>query len=524
MSFYESKSKRAKLANRYTGYCISENDEIAVSTNPVTFYDDFIECRRPALLKHAPPVDIANFKLSSLEERLRYTRPLQVERKHAFGFGLGTRRELMTLTEIVQKLRQGDDTYYLTTQYEIDPKEEDVSQFSEDSNDKTGFGESASGISTWSGELSKQNDDNSSGDSDFPEEFYGVDDYDELIELENGYIAKYSSDGEGQDIVHNAIEYAVPKYKITHEEAEYRVKSLLQPPLTNALQNGTFPIVPSQFHPLVTQQINLWMGSAVTSDKPALIHPTVENLGNFVPRGNSSGLHHDHADNLYILTEGLKRFTLYLPADAGKLFTVGHINLVYENGLIDYHTDENSPSWRPLRADGAIISDWAQWKLQMDGISKEMKQELHAIVSKQESALRDNEQDSIWDSASAKLDPPSFSRVPPILAHLDEIRNFKEKKALEEFAEKYFPGFLGLKKLEVWLKPGDMLYLPAGWFHEVTSFGATNGSQHVALNWWFVPPTGQRCQPYEDDYWLQDFQATLASVEWARKKNQDKQS
>ena len=43
-----------------------------------------------------------------------------------------------------------------------------------------------------------------------------------------------------------------------------------------------------------------------------------------------------------------------------------------------------------------------------------------------------------------------------------------------------------MNKLEVWLNPGEMLYLPAGWFHEVSSFGSDNnkdniGGAHIAI-------------------------------------------
>ena len=54
---------------------------------------------------------------------------------------------------------------------------------------------------------------------------------------------------------------------------------------------------------------------------------------------------------------------------------------------------------------------------------------------------------------------------------------------------------------QVHVKSGEMLYLPCGWFHEVTSFGSNNpnnpnnpmGEQkgsdiHQALNFWFYPP------------------------------------
>lgn len=39
------------------------------------------------------------------------------------------------------------------------------------------------------------------------------------------------------------------------------------------------------------------------------------------------------------------------------------------------------------------------------------------------------------------------------------------------------------------LRPGQMLYLPASWFHEVTSF-SDNGKPHMAFNYWMHPPDG----------------------------------
>jgi hypothetical protein len=58
------------------------------------------------------------------------------------------------------------------------------------------------------------------------------------------------------------------------------------------------------------------------------------------------------------------------------------------------------------------------------------------------------------------------------------------------------------------LLPGQMLYLPAGWAHEVTSFSSTAGGAstatviHQALNYWFHPPTSSDFDhPYDDDYW-----------------------
>ena len=52
---------------------------------------------------------------------------------------------------------------------------------------------------------------------------------------------------------------------------------------------------------------------------------------------------------------------------------------------------------------------------------------------------------------------------------------------------------------------GEMLYLPASWFHEVTSFGSKEG--HMALNYWFHPPDAldNFDKPYSTEFWPNDF-------------------
>lgn len=502
-----SGKKKSRPTNCYAGYSVASADSVAISTDCSTFFSEFVESRRPALLNHDIPIDISQFTLSNIEKRLDYDQLLQVERKHAFGFGLGTQRELKTLAQIVHKLKLGDDTYYLTTQYEAEPEAaEDESDESGSEEDEVFEGEGL-GNGTFG-----QTEQDGSDESDFGEDFDGVDDFDELNASDDDDDDDADPGDEEDDC---DMDYVVPEHKLTAEDATDRVKTLLQPPLTNVANHGDFPIVPSQFDPLVTQQINLWMGCATTSQSPDLRNPTVESLGKYVPKGNSSGLHHDHADNLYVLVEGSKRFTLYLPGDAEKLFTVGNIKQVYSNGLIDYKNDANAPAWRPLRADGAIISDRANWKLLKGGLNKTERQKLIDIIEKDEQ----NQACTAPVDGAPKMDPPSFSKVPPILAHLDEVESPEERKILEDFANKEFPGFLDLNKIEVSLQPGDMLYLPAGWFHEVTSFGGSNGSQHVAINWWFVPPTGNASQPYDDEYWNEDFQATMAALDWVKSQS-----
>jgi hypothetical protein len=58
---------------------------------------------------------------------------------------------------------------------------------------------------------------------------------------------------------------------------------------------------------------------------------------------------------------------------------------------------------------------------------------------------------------------------------------------------------------KVSLQPGDLLYLPAGWFHEVRS----QGGLHVALNYWMHPPdVGDDVsfeEPYRSQFWKRDW-------------------
>ena len=79
------------------------------------------------------------------------------------------------------------------------------------------------------------------------------------------------------------------------------------------------------------------------------------------------------------------------------------------------------------------------------------------------------------------------------------------------------------------IHPGEMLYLPASWFHQVYSSGGEEGNEkkktatattenknyvtstttntlnglHVALNYWFHPPDtlDNFNKPYQHDYW-----------------------
>jgi len=55
------------------------------------------------------------------------------------------------------------------------------------------------------------------------------------------------------------------------------------------------------------------------------------------------------------------------------------------------------------------------------------------------------------------------------------------------------------------LSPGDILYLPASWWHEVNSVGGAKG--HLAMNYWFHPPDSSDDfkSPYSTNFWHNDY-------------------
>lgn len=497
--------KQALPVNEYAGFVV-EGPAIETVRLKEGFFERFVEKRTPVKIisPELVPVDISAFRVDRILETLAEAndRKLQVERKHGLGFGLGKKREELAFSEIVEKLASGDESYYLTTQYESHEYEEGGGDEKDGEGSEGEISENVSGFDEDQGGESEDDTDDEDDESGENPGFSapGLDSDNESINVENLH--------DDFDDLEKSEDYVVPEHKLTQDEVDFRISTLLQAPLTELYKKDDFPLVPDIFGPLIPQQINLWMGACKDGEKtkPELKNITKEGLGRYVPRGNSSGLHHDHADNLYVLVQGRKRFTLYSPKDAEKLKTVGEIRRIFPNGLIDYKVNEKARFWRPMREDGAMLGEWARWMIENGDFLNISKKELEEIIKNDEPFAENGESD---------LDPPSFSTVPPLLAHLDEVSE-EDRKKLEIYAEANFPGFLELQKLEVWLEPGEMLYLPTGWFHEVTSLAEGSGGAHVALNWWFVPPTGKKENPYPDDYWKEDYGKTLAAIAYQR--------
>lgn len=285
---------------------------------------------------------------------------------------------------------------------------------------------------------------------------------------------------------------------------------VLAPPAAQLASD--FPLQPALLGSLVPQQVNIWMGCA--------------------PEGSTTGLHHDLHDNLYVLIHGKKRFRLFPPSEVGNLYVHGTPVKVHPNGRIVYEGSGD------VLADGSDAKEVAAWRAKREaheelaaaeaavqrgeaGAAARLAAAERALDDVLEAALQDafDDDEAMFDDFEAMeraaagsrggpagngdsesdLDPPSFSKIDMSLP----------PAALRS----RFPLFPGVEAaLECEVRAGQALYLPAGWFHEVTSYSGSpdmpgSTAAHLALNYWVHPPDvtdpsreGFR-RPYISDYW-----------------------
>lgn len=525
--------KRSKGAqNDYAGYVPDKEAVPVVSLDDIAsddFYKDYILARKPVVIQGIiSELDISKFQPDTIVDLLKSDDLLLVEKKDKGGYGSGTERLKMSFETFMNTLKAGADEYYLTTQYaDDDPDVLRRLQGDSDGSDD----EDTTPVSTPGSE-----DEDKLPVSAFEEEEedkYSEDDDEDMVrppvqlsDTEAPNYARSEADSIDFNDLHDdfdalsetsntdddeLITTDVPGEPLHLSEATVRVQECLQKPLTKLVRN--LPLQPSIINRLIPQQINLWAGKYSDNEQPFQIDETAKDLGlgrRIFGGGVSSGLHHDHADNLYIPMCGSKRFTIFSPLDSEKMDTVGSINKVYPSGVIDYKPDGNAPGWRALRGDSAIITEVSKWRLDNEQMTDDERNELLKGLDEESQRMGDSDV-SVVDKNGIKRDPPSFSRIPAALLHLDRVEPIELRQRLQEYAESRWPSFLKAQRMSIDLEPGQMLYLPAGWFHEVTSYGSPESQDfHIALNYWFSPPDAD---PYGDEYWVEDFKRTLASCE-----------
>ncbi|CAI5736689.1 unnamed protein product [Peronospora destructor] len=316
-------------------------------------------------------------------------------------------------------------------------------------------------------------------------------------------------------------------------------------PFIKQLQQD-FPLRPKLMGHLVPQNINMWMGNN--------------------KHGSSSGLHHDQHDNLYILMRGKKRFRLYSPGDADKMYVRGHMTHVHPNGLINYVGKETTPYGADPAAEREALAAIEKYEAERELAEAEKdvkagepgaKARLEAVEERLEKAIfevlcadnRDGKDDEKFEDEAFHFEvSEAEGDGESEISELDEIALDPEEKIEKKTTAKRdvgetevaypvnfsqvdasqfgdgehtqelqleFPKFYLAKVAICDLEVGEMLFLPASWFHEVESFGSTQGNGHLALNYWYQPPDqlspGHFASPYSSPFWQRDWKQRFAS-------------
>lgn len=311
---------------------------------------------------------------------------------------------------------------------------------------------------------------------------------------------------------------------------------LMAAPLTSLRHD--FPLVPALFRTLIPANVNLWYGLTKTL--------------------SSSGLHHDYHDNLYVMLRGQKVITLHSPAEAANMYLAGELVKVHTNGRMCYKGKLTRADGADLQADRAVE---AALRLQAaaqrlgdeggeededaeDEIDRALEDILDAECCDEEEEEEDSEEDleddpfdaaycddsdddsddneeeedkAEGDASTGKRksceasDKPSKRAASTLPVSFSRVDTHLPAQVIRE----HYPLYADAAKraVQVTVREGEMIYIPAGWFHEVQSLGSEG---HMAFNYWFHPPDNHTeisgtdrksipySKPYVSDFWAKD--------------------
>jgi len=232
----------------------------------------------------------------------------------------------------------------------------------------------------------------------------------------------------------------------TNEHRNESIYLNIQQPLTTGETHRT-PLhllkkdipFPAMLNPVLSNitEVNLWMGVARDRD-------------------SQSKLHTDATDNLYVVLEGSKHFSVISPADALSVRTVSPTYVVSPDGL---SFQFNVPKFR----------EYALRKARGEVMASDI--DISGTVSSNGTAPRTTVK-------SAALQPATL-QTRLLDEEIDyDVSNFHFSA---QPASSYGAANCGAGPTEFDLLEGDMLYLPTGWFHQVTS----RQGRHMAVNYWW---------------------------------------
>ena len=266
------------------------------------------------------------------------------------------------------------------------------------------------------------------------------------------------------------------------------------------------PVRPSKLTGrLVPANVNVWMGRARD--------------------GASSGLHHDHHDNLYVLMRGKKKFELYAPSCVEDMYVAGTPTRVHANGRVNYaeagETAEDGDDGSLVARVAAIATRDAEEELQLaeeavergdDGASERLRIAEERMETAMDEAIGGGGGGGGGGGRRRRRVRFRFRRGREVPGRLRRPRRGRRRRgrglgrrrrrrgAREEGEGEGRGGrrpaefqprgprrpervsavskrAYETKRAETTVRAGEILYLPAGWFHEVTSFRRRGGSR-----------------------------------------------
>ena len=257
-------------------------------------------------------------------------------------------------------------------------------------------------------------------------------------------------------------------------------------PTLQLLKAGAIPLRLKLLGNLVPQNLNMWIGAGA----------------------GCTGMHHDFHDNIYLLLRGKKRFLLASPADAALMGTEGKITRVHPNGRINYEGFAT-------RADGSTEADCAAHSVKVKIAEAEAKLSA-AEASGNAGAIRRAEA-ALERAMDDAIDAHGFDDFEYSGEEEEEGSSRAAKRP--KVAEKHPDNFCTKERSDrarlmiCEMTAGHALYIPAGWFHEVTSLPCDGAQEagHCALNYWTHPPDGVSFEaPYRGSIWPHDHETRLA--------------
>lgn len=276
---------------------------------------------------------------------------------------------------------------------------------------------------------------------------------------------------------------------------------------------------------LIPMTYNLWIGQVSSTSS------------------SSSGLHHDFHDNLYSLLEGSKEFCIAPPSSVHLLKMSGTLHTLHDNGRIVYQQQVLSGKDDDMiRPDGALVQ--VERIRQLEDSKEAIEQELQATTSKdinkqrledelnaieeelldmemmndgQQHAINDKGEEAVFGANYNDDDSVSDEDEPnPKRARMNSEQDAEQSD--DDIPLNFVVGKSDAVQFQtVHMSKGDLLYLPAGWFHQVMSKGAHNDKSglHIAFNYWMHPPdVGNDVtfeQPYESKFWQRDWESRQES-------------